>query len=315
MNKGISLSILLFISSAILPQTAATAQNADSIVTPRIQREILSYIASDDARGRAAGTQYCRFIADFIRDEFARYELLPYNGGDYYCQFRLPNMHMGRNIAGIVPARRKTDKYIIVSAHYDHMGAINGYVFNGADDNGSGVTVLLGLAKIFSAMKDNGFNSRYNILFVALDGKEADMSGSKDFVNKLKIPKQNILCDINLDQMGSSLEPVHKNGRPYVIILGKETLPPDSRGVIDTANAVSGLNMDIDYSFYNSRKFADYVYKTSDQIVFRNAGIPALLVTCGFNDHTYKTTDDVDIIDFDMMYRRMMLLYHAICHF
>jgi len=313
MNKGSRLSILLFILAAF-PGISAGAQDVDSIVTPSIQREILSYIACDAARGRATGTPFCRFIADFIHDQFVRYDLKPYLDGQYYSQFRLEDGHMGRNVIGIVPARRKTDRYIIVSAHYDHMGSINGYTFNGADDNGSGVTVMLGLAKMFSAMRNVGYKPKYNILFVALDAKEADMAGSKDFVKRLRIPKEKIFCSINLDQVGTSLEPVHDNGKPYIIILGKENLPEERRNIIDQVNTLFGLGFDIDYTFYDSKKFASYVFKTSDQTVFKNAGIPALLVTSGFTDHTYKTTDDVDLIDFDMMYRRTILLYHIICH-
>jgi len=314
MKKGICLLFLLIISMAIMPEKTASAQELDSIVTPAIQRNILSYIAADAARGRAAGTPFCRYVADFIHDEFVKYELLPYKDGEYYSQFRLENGHMGRNVIGIVPARRKTERYVIVSAHYDHVGSLNGSTFNGADDNASGVTVLLGLAKIFSAMRNVGFNPTCNVLFIALDGKETDMAGSKDFIKRLMIPKGSIVCDINIDQIGTNLVPVHKNGKPYVIILGKDNLPEGKRGVIDQVNRLYSLGMDIDYTFYNSPKFASYVYKTSDQIVFSQAGIPALLVTSGFNDHTYKVTDDINIIDFDMMYRRMMLLYHVICH-
>jgi len=314
MNKAISLSILLTTSLTLLSAVTLKAQNIDSLVTPGLQREILSYIASDAARGRASGTPFCRYIADFIHDQFIKYDLKPYLDGEYYSQFRLDERHMGRNVIGIVPARRKTDKYIIVSAHYDHMGSLNGYTFNGADDNASGVTVLLGLAKMFSAMRNVGYNPKYNILFLALDAKEADMAGSKDFIRRLRIPKENIFCNINIDQIGTSLEPVHRNGKPYIIIIGKDNLPQERGQVINQVNALYQLGFDIDYTFYDSPKFASYVFKTSDQAEFKKAGIPSMLVTSGFNDHTYKTTDDIDIIDFDMMYRRTMLLYHIICH-
>jgi len=314
MNKGTILSSLTLISLMILSGLSASAQAVDSIVTPSIQRDILSYIASDAARGRASGTPFCRYIADFIHDEFVSYDLQPYKDGEYYSQFRLENGHMGRNVIGIVPARRKTESYIIVSAHYDHIGSLSGSTFNGADSNGSGVTVMLGLAKIISAMRNIGFNPRSNVLFVALDAKECDMAGSKDFIKRLMIPKGSIVCDINLDMIGTSLEPVNKNGKPYVIVLGNETLPESKRGIIDQINRLYNFGFDIDYTFYHSPKFASYVYRTSDQIVFNEAGIPALLFTSGFNEHTNKMSDDIDIIDFDMMYRRMMLIYQIICH-
>jgi len=287
-------------------------QDYSSLVTLESQKEILSYLAADDARGRAAGSMMNRVMADYIRELFESYGLSPYTDGSYFQQFHLENGGIGRNVVGMVTPRRKSSKYIVISAHYDHIGSLNGYVYNGADDNASGVTVLLGLAKMFSNLRARGFGLEQNLIFVAFDAKEEDMLGSREFIKNLTIPKKDIVLNINIDQIGSTLEPVHPGRKDYVIMLGANTLKNEDRDNVKEANLIHRIGLDVDYTFYGSPRFADYYYKVSDQASFRAAGIPSILFTSGFHENTYKTTDDVETIDFETLRKRMMLIFYSI---
>jgi len=312
MEKRVLYLVLPFIMGFFPPASCLHAQNYSSLVTLESQKEILSYLSADDARGRAAGSMMNRVMADYIRRLFTDYGLDPYYDGSYFQQFRMEDGRMGRNVIAMVTPRRKSSKYIVLSAHYDHIGSLNGYVYNGADDNASGVTVLLSLARMFSNLRSRGFGLEHNLIFAAFDAKEEDMQGSREFIKNLPFPKKDIILNINIDQIGSTLEPVHPGRKDYVIMLGEHTLKNEDRNNVKEANLIHRLGLDVDYTFYGSPRFADYYFKVSDQASFAAAGIPSILFTSGFHKNTYKTTDDADTIDFDVMRKRMMLIFYSI---
>lgn len=284
----------------------------EQMIYPKKQAELLTYISDDLAQGRATGTWGNLMVAAYIKDKFERYGLYPYNDGHYYDPFIIKEKQRGVNIVGMVPSIIPSNKYVIVSAHFDHLGTLNGSVYNGADDNASGVTALLNLAEIFGTMRKAQMGPDKNIIFVAFDAKELDMSGSAHFVKDLKIDKRNIICNITIDQLGSILEPVHEKDTNYVIILGTNTLRGYEKGKIDMCNKFYNLNLDIDYTFYGSKQFTELYYQLSDQFSFNKARIPSLLFTSGFHKHSYKTTDDSDIISYPTLKKRTLLLFYLL---
>lgn len=110
--------------------------------------------------------------------------------------------YSSRNVFAYLPAKKKTKKTVIYSAHYDHLGQMgaNTY-FPGANDNASGTAMLLSMAKYFKANPAD-----YNILFIAFAGEEAGLVGSKYFVENPLIKLSSIAFLINLDIMGSGEE-------------------------------------------------------------------------------------------------------------
>lgn len=281
----------------------------EQIIYHQKQQQILSFLADDCARGRSTGTLGHQMIGKYIRDQFEAYGLHPFQG-HYYQGFRCDSSLVGRNIVGIVPSIIPSDKYVIVSAHYDHIGALNGFVYNGADDNASGVTALMNLAEIFGTMHKAKMGPDKNIVFVAFDAKENSMAGSRHFVKELGIPKEKIVCNINMDQIGCVLEPVHKNRPDYLIILGENTLKKENRGKLAVCNNFYNIHLDLDFTFYGSEAFTTLYYKLSDQVAFSEAGIPALLLTSGFHKHTYKISDDEHLIDYGVLKKRTLLVFY-----
>ena len=217
-----------------------------------------------------------------------------------------------RNVAGIVKSIIPSNEYVIVTAHYDNIGKINGAIYNGADKNASGVTAMLNLSEMFGTMRKAGMGPGKNIIFVALDGTEHNMAGSKHFIEDLNVQKDNIICNINIDQIGTVLEPVIEKDTNFVIVLGEKTLRKEHRGKIDMCNRFYNIGLTVDHTFYGSKMFTDIFYQLSDQIVFRNAGIPALVFTSGFHKYTNKTTDDPCIISYPVLKKRTILLFYLI---
>ena len=274
-------------------------------------RQSLDYLADELTEGRATGSEGKMEAEQFIRERFRSYDLKPFNW-NYTQSFPYDDTTIVRNVVGVIPANRMSDEYIVIGAHYDHLGKLGGRIYSGADDNASGVAALLALARSFSVMRANGTGPGKNLIFVAYDGKELDMAGSEYFVKHLPFPADKIVCAINMDMLGTTLAPIHRNRPDYLIVLGEGTLPRDMQGIIRRSNSNSRFGMDIDYSFYGSENFTDMVYRTGDQYSFRQKRIPSLLFTSAFHDHTYKPTDRIDIIDFGMLHKRTTLIFDVI---
>ncbi|MBP5302264.1 MAG: M28 family peptidase, partial [Bacteroidales bacterium] len=145
---------LLFLSQVI----SASAQNTlryESMIGKEELYETLEYLANDMTEGRATGSKGKHNAEQFIRERFRKYGLKPFNW-NYTQSFRAKDTLAVRNVVGVVPANGMSDEYIIIGAHYDHLGVLGGNTYNGADDNASGVTALLDLARVFAKMRADG---------------------------------------------------------------------------------------------------------------------------------------------------------------
>ena len=216
-----------------------------------------------------------------------------------------------RNVVGLLPASIPSDEYIIIGAHYDHLGRLGHSIYPGADDNASGVTALLSLARMFAKMKADGQGPRKNLIFAAFDGKELDMAGSRFFVRHLPVPKEKITAMVNMDMLGSDLVPPSRN-REYLFVIGENTLPEAYRGYLSYICSRTLYKLDLDLTFYGSRDFYKMMYDTSDQHPFARAGIPAVLFTSAFHQHTYKKSDTIDIINFPLLRKRTLIIFNFI---
>lgn len=303
MAKKILLLFLIFCSSVAYAQDYGFY---GSLVPQEEQVADVSFLSCEDAAGRASGTLGNTISAMYIADRFRNLGLAPVNWS-YTQSFRYNDTTIMRNVIGILPSNVDSDEYVIVSAHYDHLGEINGRIYSGADDNASGVAVMLSLAGAFKRLKDTGVTLGKNIIFVAFDGKEFSMCGSRHFVEHLPVPRDRIVCDVNIDMIGTDLVPPGRN-REYLIEVGEETLPEKYRGTLAWTCMKRPYGMQLDQSFYGSSDFRRLFYGMSDQISFNRAGIPAVVFSSAFHDHTYKITDKKEIINFPLMYKRTMVI-------
>ena len=307
MKKALSLIIFaffpIFVSSA---QTKEFKEYAQMISTEGLKELIIS-LADDQTEGRYSGTIGNMMAEQTIINCFRNNGISPYKRATYTHSFKKDST-IFRNIIGYLPSNKRSDEYIIICAHYDHLGKIGGAVYNGADDNASGVAALITLSKLFSQMKRKEKNLKKNILFVAFDGKEHNFAGSEQFIKSLTIPKRKIKCVINMDILGSKLVPP-TTLEEYILILGDRFMTSEYKMDIRRINIRQDLDMCIDFTFYGSKNFTEIAYKMSDNYTFYKRGIPAILFTSGFHHHTYKPTDDLEIIDFQSLKKRILLIY------
>lgn len=309
--------LLTCLSYCLLHVGFLSAQTPASLSYDRLIREedhkrYVRYLTHPLAEGRAAGTTGNEYVRQMILSQFRQFGLEPYRGS-YTQSFRVDSL-IGRNITGFIPSGGQTDEYIIVGAHYDHLGILQGRFYPGADDNASGVAALLNLARVFAQIKRERGSLSRNILFIAFDAKEFDMAGSRYFTEHMHLDPRRIACMINIDQIGSTLAPPAENPA-YILVLGRETLRRTDAPKIERASLSAGSRLDIDYTFYRSPDFYRIFYRLSDHYPFAKKNIPALLFTSGITDRTYKTTDLEASVSYPVLTERTRLIFHLICEF
>lgn len=289
-----------------------------------LHREI-SFLTDSICNGRGTGTAGASEAAFWIARKFQKAGLLPATEG-FASHFSTPTGASGHNILGMIPGAltQPRDRYIIVGAHYDHLGVLNGRIFPGADANASGTVALTALADIFGEMKQQGKVYDSNILFVAFDAKEMGMSGSaalwklieysilKDPITGKAITKDKITAMVNIDQIGSTLSPVNKDREDYLLMIGTHSLPAGKRMNLEACNMLHNINLDLCLSYYGSKTFTDVFYKLSDQKVFVENRIPAVFFTSGITMNTNKTRDVVENLNISVLEKRIRLIYYWI---
>lgn len=290
----------------------------------KLAKEI-GFLADTLCKGRGTGTRGSVEAARWITEKFKKTGM--HRFGDTYVKHVWTGKGVvGHNIMGMVPGSIKSpcDRYIVIGAHYDHIGQLNGKIYPGADANASGVVAMTSLGEMFTVLRMLGKSLGHSIIFVAFDAKELDMAGSQAFWRMIqegyltdplsgrKITSDKIDLMVNIDQIGSTLSPLKSGRKDYIIMLGNHSLTGSRHNSLKKCNSMFGIDMDIDYTYYGSHDFTRIFYRLSDQRVFIDNHIPSVLFTSGITMNTNKTWDTPENMDMDVFKKRISLIYHWI---
>jgi Zn-dependent M28 family amino/carboxypeptidase len=205
--KKASFLFIVFLTVFSCKKSFKNIVNIDPAIDSFLVKKHLYALASDEMEGRKVGTPGIEKAAIYIETEFKNIGLTFYDTLDGYRQTfafksREDNQYITTsNIIGVLLGKSKKEEYVIISAHYDHLGIKNisgDSIFNGANDNASGVTGVLTLAKYF---KEKKLNER-TIIFVAFTAEEMGLVGSEYFGKGIDASKY--IAGINLEMIGKS---------------------------------------------------------------------------------------------------------------
>lgn len=267
----------LFLACFSLLTLAVTAQDIDA---KKVLKDVET-LSSDAYEGRKVGTKGSKLAADYIIGRFRQIGLAPY-GADYKHAFSFKNRRneefTGTNLLAIIPG--KTAGRIVISAHYDHVGVVNGEIFNGADDNASGVGGLLAIAGYFRKNKPNN-----TIIIAAFDAEESGLQGARAFVADSSNAAGGIRLNINMDMISHS-----DKGELYAC--GTFAYPELKKYVTAT---VPGVKLLLGHD--DPKLGHDDWTNQSDQGAFAAKKIPFLYF--GVEDHKdyHKATDEFSTIN------------------
>lgn len=248
----------------------------------------LKTLSDDQMAGRAMGSSGSKLAQDFIASRFKALGLQPL-AADYrqtfVHNFALSKPQTGVNLVGVRLGCTYPEHFMVITAHYDHLPVQGRQVFNGADDNASGVAGLLYLAK-----KSGEQCPAYSQIFLATDGEERGLFGAKAFLATWPKPQQ-LVINLNLDMISRG----EKSAKLY--LAGKKTFPQLDvfAQQIETQNFAIKLLLAHDHRSLNrsgrsQHNLIDWP-NASDHAVFRKAGIPYLYFGVDTHQH-YHTVDD-----------------------
>lgn len=276
--------LLFFLLSGLFVQ----AQEKPSIQKQDIVR-IETELAADKMEGRAIFTPGIDSASAFIENEFKSIELSHFKDLKNYRQEFVTKGKAANNVIGILPGKSKPDEYVIFSAHYDHLGLVkNGddKVYNGANDDASGTTAVIALAKYFKELNDN----ERTLIFVTFTGEEVGGFGSKFFSENIDSGK--VIAMFNIEMIGTE----SKWGKNSAYITGFEKT---DFGTILQKN-LEGT----DFNFYQDPYPKEQLFYRSDNARLAAQGVPAHTISTSKMDvepNYHKLSDDISTLDLDNM--------------
>jgi Peptidase family M28 len=213
------------------------------------------------------------------------------------------------NILGKLEGVELKDEYLIITAHYDHLGKSGEEIYNGADDDGSGTTALLAIAQEFGKRYANGEKTKRSILFMAFTGEEKGLLGSKYYCNQAPvIPLEKTVCDLNIDMIGR-IEDDHEGDSNYVYLIGSDMLSSKVHEISERTNE-DCCQMNFDYKF-NDFQDPNNFYKRSDHYNFAKNNIPVIFYFNGSHEDYHRPTDTIEKIDFEIFRNRTELIFQT----
>jgi Zn-dependent M28 family amino/carboxypeptidase len=245
--------------------------------------EDVRQLSSDAMEGRGAGTKGGEAARAYVERRFTELGLKPFwssfeqpfelkaAGGTLKCA----------NVVAYVRGSSQPDSLVVVTAHYDHLGVRGGKIYNGADDNASGVAVLMQLAAHFAREAP-----RHTLVFAALDAEEEGLVGARAFVKQLRAEKRDVALNINMDMVShSDRGELYASGAYHT---------PALRPVLERVAAHAPARLLLGHD--RPEQGHDDWTNQSDQYAFRQAGVP--FVYFGVEDHKdyHKPTDDFETI-------------------
>jgi Zn-dependent M28 family amino/carboxypeptidase len=261
-----------------------------------------SYLASDELEGRNAGYPGNDKAVEYIASIYKEAGLKPAGeNGTYFYTVKVTRGHkeyVSRNTVALLEGTDLKDEIVVVGGHHDHVGregqldqgrigraGAKDDIWNGADDNASGTSVVMALAKAFGK---SGLKPKRSILFMTFTFEEWGLIGSERYCAKPLFPIEKHVAMLNLDMVGRNPDkPVKVYGAGYEDGDVWEKLA-------DAACAKTGLK-------YVQHSTEGFLGGRSDQGSFRDKGIPVMFFFTGFHDDYHQHTDHADKLAYENM--------------
>ncbi|RDY60639.1 M28 family metallopeptidase [Flagellimonas nanhaiensis] len=254
--------------------------------------DIMNYLASDDLKGRDSGSEGIEMAAIYIENYFKSYGVEPFYESyrDTLTNFKKPSYNIVGIVEGNDPELKK--EYIVIGAHYDHIGTISpehgDYIANGANDNASGTTTVMEMARYFGTKKTN----KRSLIFALFSAEEKGLLGSEHLAQRMKKEELNLYSMLNFEMTGVPL----KGKDYYVYITGYHR-----SNLAEVSNKYAGDNL---VGFLPTAKEYSLFQRSDNYPFHKEFGVPSHTY-CTFDftnfDHYHKVGDEVELMDFDHM--------------
>ena len=257
-------------------------------------------LSADDMEGRSADRQSIQKARNYVDKRFRESGLQPIRQVFDIKERGSNEVLKGVNFVGQIKGKKIADKYIIITAHYDHDGIRDGEIYNGADDNASGTAALFAIASYFKKHQPD-----HSLIFVAFDAEERGLLGARHFVSNLPVKKESILLNINMDM-------ISRNDKNELYAVGTFHYP-QLKPALEAAAKKSKIKLLLGHD--DPKLGRDDWTTQSDHAAFHREKIP--FIYFGVEDHKdyHKPTDDFANIQPEFYVRAVETIIAAVIGF
>lgn len=261
--------------------------------------EDVKYLASDELEGRSPERPSIAKARDYVAKRMRESGLEPERQEFKFMPRRGKDALTGVNFIGRIAGRskEKAGKFIVITAHYDHVGIQNGEIYNGADDNASGTAALFAMASYFSKNRPG-----HSLIFVALDAEEMGLQGARHLVANLPVAKEAILLNVNMDMLSRS-----EKGELYA---AGTYHYPQFKPALEAVQKKAPVKLLLGHDTPGSGR-DDWTFQ-SDHGAFHREKIP--FIYFGVEDHPdyHRPTDDFEKIDQEFYVKAVETVIEAV---
>ncbi len=266
------------------------AESVEDVEAPRDARGIVEMLASDELAGRDNFSDGSIAAQEFLYGQLSEFAEPAFDGDgiDGYQQ-EFPD---GTNIVAVIPGTDLADEYVVIGAHYDHVGSDcptndpADHICNGATDNAAGVAAAIAAARNVTAAGP----PRRTVVVALWDSEEDGLLGSQYYTTDPVVPMEQTVAYLNFDIQGSDLLASIANS---TIAVGAETGGPTFVDSVTTAAGASTLDTALLSVIFGQGR--------SDHVNFIANGVPAVFLTDATNACYHTAQDDVTAVDFDKL--------------
>jgi len=217
----------------------------------------------------------------------------------------------GSNVLAVIEGsdEKLKKEYVFVTAHYDHLGMSDSTViYYGADDNASGTSGVIEIARAFAEAKKQGIGPKRTVVCMLVSGEEKGLLGSKYYTEFPIFPLDKTIVDINIDMIGR-VDEKHANNPDYIYVIGDDRISSQLHEISELVNS-EHTKLELDYK-YNAKDDPNHFYERSDHFNFAEKGIPIVFYFNGVHPDYHRPTDTADKINFEALAKRAQLAFYV----
>ncbi len=270
----------------------------------------LAYLSSDQLQGRKVSSQGSLSAQKYLSDSLEKFSIPPFASTRYLHPFSFScgiKICLANNVIGFIKGKSPSKKTIIISAHYDHIGHKGRKIYNGADDNASGVVALLTIGELIAKNP-----LVHNTILLFTDAEEINLKGAHYFLSHHKTEKEAFILNINLDMLAGSKA---TRSLHYITHDLLDVLDPISAKIFKQRHDQMSISVKRGFSsavgrsqIKNSRN-----WKTaSDHGAFYRKGIPFIYYGVGMHENYHSYRDDYEHINKNFLWHSTNIIYDQI---
>ncbi len=301
---------VLIVSKNIAPSRMGGGAASWGLASFKASYMPFSFTISEKAAAKIMGTDATGIVDKLKKESVPAKTYSAETELTYYKKTVTENVS---NVIGILEGTDKKDEYVLLTAHYDHVGMISPTeIFYGADDDGSGTTGIMEVAEAFAEAKKAGNGPRRTMIFMLVSGEEKGLWGSRYYADHPVFPLDKTSANLNIDMIGRvdfEYQKTVKDSGNYVYVIGDDKLSSDLAPITDRVNK-NYMKMNLDRR-YNDPNDPNRFYFRSDHYSFAAKGVPAIFYFNGVHADYHKQTDTPDKINYSLLAKRAQLVFYT----